>query len=483
MKLTEKLSVTEAAASTDRTAARRRTPRDHQTIPSSWETAKRQVRELALAELAPKMSYLSGAALAKEVRATLDTIIQRNDVTVSPIERRTFVDEMLRDTLGYGPLDPLLQDPAVTEIMCNAFNEIWIERSGNLELVNNRFDDEDQYRRVIDRIVAEVGRRLDEASPMVDARLADGSRVNAIIPPLAIHGPILTIRKFAAQPLEVKDLINLATLTLDVSLVLEACVRGKLNMLVSGGTGTGKTTLLNVLSSFIPEGERIITIEDAAELQLQQPHVVSLEVRPPNIEGAGEVRARELVRNSLRMRPDRIIVGECRGGEALDMLQAMNTGHEGSMTTIHANNPRDALSRLETMVLMAGFDLPLRAIRDQIVSAIDVILHMERVRDGRRLVTAVSEVQGMEGDVILLQDVFTTRLVTGPDGQPTPQLVASGLRPRLADYLEGNGVQLPASVFRAPPPTPPVQLRPETTRPGATRAPSANSMAIRGREG
>jgi pilus assembly protein CpaF len=483
MRLSDKLTAVEPQASSDRTTARRKTATQQKTVPSAWEASKRQVRELALAELAPKMSYLSGAALAEEVRATLDSILQRNDVTVSPIERRTFVEEMVRDTLGYGPLDPLLQDPSVTEIMCNAFDEIWIERAGTLELVPARFDDNDQYRRVIDRIVAGVGRRLDEASPMVDARLADGSRVNAIVPPLAIHGPVLTIRKFAAQPLEVKDLINLATLTLDASLVLEACVRGKLNVLVSGGTGTGKTTLLNVLSSFIPQGERIITIEDAAELQLQQPHVVSLEVRPPNIEGVGEVRSRELVRNSLRMRPDRIIVGECRGAEALDMLQAMNTGHEGSMTTVHANNPRDALSRLETMVLMAGFDLPLRAIRDQIVSAIDVILHMERASDGRRLVSAFTEVQGMEGDVILLQDVFTTRLVSGSDGQPTPQLISSGLRPRLADYLEKKGIQLPASVFRAPSPASPVQIRPEATRPGAARPPSAGSMAFRGREG
>jgi pilus assembly protein CpaF len=486
VRLTEKLAGTmpgegdEAPIHVERLNARRRMPKADLPGVASWEASKRKVRQLVLADMTPKMAHLPVDALAGEIRETLDVILERNDVTVSPLERRKFVEEIIQDTLGYGPLDPLLRDPTITEIMCNAFNEIWVERAGVLEMVDARFGDDDQYRRVIDRIVAGVGRRLDEASPMVDARLADGSRVNAIIPPLAIHAPVLTIRKFAAQALEIKDLINLGTLTLDASVVLEACVRGKLNVLVSGGTGSGKTTLLNVLSSFIPEGERIITIEDAAELQLQQPHVVSLEVRPPNIEGVGEVLARDLVRNSLRMRPDRVIVGECRGAEALDMLQAMNTGHEGSMSTAHANNPRDALSRLETMVLMAGFDLPLRAIREQIVSALDVMVHMERTHDGRRAVTAISEIQGLEGDVVLLQDVFASRL---GEGWGEPRLVATGLRPRFADYLEKRGIHLPAGVFRAQPPADsPHRLTPEVSRPAAARIPSAGAIAVRGRQ-
>jgi pilus assembly protein CpaF len=486
VRLTEKLASTspgegdEAPIHVERLNSRRRVPKAELPGVASWEASKRQVRQLVLADMTPKMAHLPVDALAGEIRETLDVILERNDVTVSPLERRKFVEEIIQDTLGYGPLDPLLRDPTVTEIMCNAFNEIWVERAGVLEMVDARFGDDDQYRRVIDRIVAGVGRRLDEASPMVDARLADGSRVNAIIPPLAIHAPILTIRKFAAQALEIKDLINLGTLTMDAAVVLEACVRGKLNLLVSGGTGSGKTTLLNVLSSFIPEGERIITIEDAAELQLQQPHVVSLEVRPPNIEGVGEVLARDLVRNSLRMRPDRVIVGECRGAEALDMLQAMNTGHEGSMSTAHANNPRDALSRVETMVLMAGFDLPLRAVREQIVSALDVIVHMQRTHDGGRAVTAISEIQGLEGDVVLLQEVFASRVGVG---RGESHLVATGLRPRFADYLEQRGIHLPASVFRAQPPADaPRRLSPEVTRPAAARLPSPAAIAVRGRQ-
>jgi pilus assembly protein CpaF len=300
---------------------------------------------------------------------------------------------------------------------------------------------------VIDKIVAAVGRRVDEASPMVDARLPDGSRVNAIIPPLAINGSVLTIRKFSKDPFTAKDLINFGTWTLDLTTVMEACVRGKLNILVSGGTGTGKTTNLNVLSGFIPEGERIITIEDSAELQLQQPHVVNLESRPPSAEGTGQVAIRDLVKNALRMRPDRIIVGECRGAEALDMLQAMNTGHEGSMTTVHANSPRDALSRIETMVLMAGYDLPVRAIREQIASALDLILQVSRLPDGRRVITQVTELQGMEGDVILLQDIFHFRPVPGA---PTAgELVANGLRPKFLDRLTDMSIEVPAASFKS----------------------------------
>ena len=440
---------------------------------SSWEESKRKVRQLVLAEVAPKMGKLKGDALNAELKGALDRILQRQDVQVSPLERRKFVQEVIQDTLGYGPLDPLLQDGSVTEIMCNGFDEIWVERGGRLEPTDLSFTDDVQYRQVIEKIVSAVGRRIDESSPMVDARLPDGSRVNAIIPPLALHGSVLTIRKFAADPYQVKDLINFGTFTLDLAMVMEACVRGKLNILVSGGTGTGKTTNLNVLSSFVPDGERIITIEDSAELQLQQPHVINLESRPPNAEGVGEVRIRDLVKNSLRMRPDRIIVGEVRGAEALDMLQAMNTGHEGSMTTVHANSARDALSRLETMVLMAGFELPVRAIREQINAAIDVIMHLDRRPDGRRVVTAVTEVQGMEGDIILLQEIYRWRPGVGADGKPGGELVATGLRPKFLDKLGDAGIELPAKVFQSKPAP---RLAPE--RQGRmTRVPKASELA------
>ena len=441
---------------------------------ATWHASKRKVRELVLSEVAPRASGLSEAALSAEVKTALDKILQREDVKVSPRERRAFVQEMISDTLGYGPLDPLLADTSVTEIMCNNFDDVWIERDGKLHRTGASFTDDHQYRHVIEKIVAAVGRRIDESSPMVDARLPDGSRVNAVLPPLAIHGPILTIRKFAADPYTVKDLINFGTFTLDLSVVMEACVRGKLNILVSGGTGTGKTTNLNVLSSFIPEGERIVTIEDAAELQLQQSHVLSLEARPPNAEGAGEVRIRDLVRNALRMRPDRIIVGEVRGAEALDMLQAMNTGHEGSMTTVHSNGPRDAISRLETMVLMSGYELPVKAIREQIHSALHLIMHLDRMPDGRRIVTSVTELQGMEGETILLQEIFKYRQYPrGENGRPSGELVATGLRPKYLDKLAENGIEVPAKAFRAPaaPPAAPV------TRLRNTRVPSVSKLA------
>jgi pilus assembly protein CpaF len=416
---------------------------------TTWDAQKRKVRDLVLAEVAPKMAGLTSEALVNEVRTALDKILGREDVQISPLERRKFVQEVIQDTLGYGPLDPLLHDDSVTEIMCNRFDEIWIERDGRIEPTGASFTDDVHYRQVIDKIVSAVGRRVDEGSPMVDARLPDGSRVNAIVPPLAIHGAVLTVRKFARDPYTVKDLISFGTWTLDLALVLEACVVGKLNLLVSGGTGTGKTTNLNVLSSFIPDGERIVTIEDSAELQLQQPHIINLEARPPNAEGTGEVRIRDLVKNSLRMRPDRILVGECRGAETLDMLQAMNTGHEGSMTTVHANSTRDALSRLETMVLMAGFELPIRAIREQLASALNVIMQVDRMPDGRRVVTAITEVQGMEGDTILLQDVFRYMPIASIDGKPAGELRPTGLRPRFLDKLAGLGIDVPAKAFQA----------------------------------
>jgi pilus assembly protein CpaF len=484
MKLSEKLAALEEeerkeAEKSDLTKARpsraraARPPAKSKRDAASWEESKRKVRQLVLAEVAPKMGKLRGDALINEVKAALDKILQRQDVQVSPLERRKFVQEVIQDTLGYGPLDPLLQDPVVTEIMCNSHDDIWVEKAGRIEPTDLAFTDEVQYRQVIEKIVSAVGRRIDESSPMVDARLPDGSRVNAIIPPLAIHGSVLTIRKFSADPYTVKDLINFGTFTLDLAVVMEACVRGKLNVLVSGGTGTGKTTNLNVLSSFVPDGERIITIEDSAELQLQQPHVINLESRPPNAEGVGEVRIRDLVKNSLRMRPDRIIVGEVRGAEALDMLQAMNTGHEGSMTTVHSNSPRDALSRLETMVMMAGFDLPVRAIREQVNAAIDVIMHLDRLSDGRRVVTTVTEVQGLEGDTILLQDVFKWRHTPATNGKPGGELGATGLRPKFLDRLADHGIEVPAKTFRSSPAPRAVAERP----PRNARVPDASELA------
>jgi len=485
MKLSEKLAALEAeeagqdaATAADRPASPTKRSRSSKPSATPWDSTKRKVRELVLEEVAPKMQGLSSEELADEVRAALDRILQREDVEVTPLERRRFVQEVMSDTLGYGPLDPLLADESVTEVMCNAYDDIWVERDGRLEQTSLSFSDDKQYRAVIDKIVSAVGRRVDEASPMVDARLPDGSRVNAIIPPLAIHGAVLTIRKFSKDPFTAKDLIGFGTWTMDLVTVMEACVRGKLNILVSGGTGTGKTTNLNVLSSFIPEGERVITIEDSAELQLQQPHVINLETRPASAEGTGAVTIRDLVKNALRMRPDRIIVGECRAAEALDMLQAMNTGHEGSMTTVHANSSRDAISRLETMVLMAGFDLPVRAIREQIAAAIDVILQVTRLPDGRRIISAVTEVQGMEGDVILLQDLFTHRPT--PDGKG--ELVATGLRPKFLDELAERKVEVPASVFRAPAGTSPGS-RPSAaaSRGRKVRVPTAREIAERER--
>ena len=454
MKLSEKLAALEHEETRENkpsapaaTGAPKRTRPLKSRGATTWDATKRKVRELVLDEVAPKMGGLAGEALASEVKAALDRILLREDVSVTPLERRRFVQEVMSDTLGYGTLDPLLADESVTEVMCNAYDDIWVEREGRIEATDLSFADDTQYRAVIDKIVSAVGRRVDEGSPMVDARLPDGSRVNAIIPPLALNGSVLTIRKFSKDPYTAKDLINFGTWTVDLMTVMDACVRGKLNILVSGGTGTGKTTNLNVLSGFIPEGERIITIEDSAELQLQQPHVVTLESRPPSAEGTGTVEIRDLVKNALRMRPDRIIVGEVRSAEALDMLQAMNTGHEGSMTTVHANTPRDAISRIETMVLMAGFDLPVRAIREQIAAALDIIVQVSRMPDGRRVITSVAEVQGLEGDIILLQDIFKFRPVAGAPS--AGELAATGLRPKFVDKLGEVDVDVPASVFKS----------------------------------
>ncbi len=366
-------------------------------------------------------------------------------------ERRQLVRDISDDILGYGPLEPLLRDDSVTEVMVNAADQIYIEREGKIERTPISFVDNAHLLRIIDKIVSQVGRRIDESSPMVDARLPDGSRVNAIIPPLALKGPTLTIRKFSRDPYTIDDLINFGSLTPKAAQFLAACVKGKLNILISGGTGTGKTTTLNAMSAFIPGDERIVTIEDAAELQLQQEHVITLESRPPNIEGQGEVRIRELVRNALRMRPDRIIVGEVRGAETLDMLQAMNTGHEGSLTTIHANSPRDALSRLETLVMTGGVELPHRAIREQIASAFDLLVQIQRLVDGSRRITAISEVLGMESDVVTLQDLFTAATPEEEDASGARKLLApleaTGLKPHFLERLAANNVVLPPGFF------------------------------------
>ena len=395
---------------------------------------------------------LTETDLRKAAREELSQVIDAEQVPLTPEERRRLIREIADEVLGYGPLQPLLDDDAITEIMVNGADQIYVERGGQLSMTNSRFATDAHLRRVIERIVSKVGRRIDESSPMVDARLEDGSRVNAIIPPLAVNGPSLTIRKFSRVPLTVENLISFGSLTPEMAELLSACVRARLNILVTGGTGTGKTTLLNVLSSFLPPDERIVTIEDAVELQLQQQHVVRLESRPANIEGRGEISIRDLLRNSLRMRPDRIVVGEVRGGEALDMLQAMNTGHDGSISSVHANSPRDAIARMETLVLMAGMDLPLRAVREQIASAINLIVHLTRLRDGTRRVTHVTEVQGMEGDVVTLQDAFVFDYSAGVDssgrflGRPIP----TGVRPRFIDHFAELGITISPSVFASP---------------------------------
>jgi pilus assembly protein CpaF len=394
-------------------------------------------------------SSLSDEQLQAFVQQELAQVVEAERTPLTGAERQRLAREVSDNVLGYGPIQPYLDDPTVTEVMVNAEDAIYVERHGKLQRTPARFVTEEHLRRVIDRIVSQVGRRIDESSPMVDARLTDGSRVNAIIPPLAVRGPSLTIRKFAKDPYQVEDLIAFGTLTPETAELLAACVRGRLNVLVTGGTGTGKTTMLNVLSSFIPNDERIVTIEDAVELQLHQDHLVQLESRPANIEGKGQIAIRDLVRNSLRMRPDRIVVGEVRGGEALDMLQAMNTGHDGSLSTVHANSPRDAVARVETMVLMAGMDLPVRAIREQVASALDLIVHITRLRDGSRRVTHITEVQGMEGQIVTLQDVFTFDFAAGIDshGRFRGTVKPTGIRPRFTEMLKEQGIELGPEVF------------------------------------
>jgi len=389
-------------------------------------------------------------AVEDEIRGIVNNVIESEAQYLTRNERNIITRDIINETIGYGPITPLLNDPQINEVMVNSPTQVYVERNGRLELSGVTFRDNAHILHIIERIVAPLGRRIDESSPMVDARLPNGSRVNIIIPPLALNGPTITIRKFAEKPFTVNDLIKFGTLTPEVAQFLKASVEARLNIVVSGGTGSGKTTTLNVISSFIPSDERIITIEDAAELQLHQAHVVRLETRPPNVEGKGTISIRDLVRNSLRMRPDRIVVGEVRSGEALDMLQAMNTGHDGSLTTGHANSPRDMLSRLETMVLMAGMDLPVRAIREQISSAIDLIVQQSRLKDGSRKITHITEVSGMEGDVITLQDIFVYREEDADNaGRKTGKLVPTGLIPTFIEKLKKTSVPISPDLFSA----------------------------------
>jgi len=421
-------------------------------VPDALAPLKARVKDELMIRIGARGSdpSLSEADLRTYARAQLAEIVEAEQVPMSTAERARLIRSISDDVLGYGPLQEFLDDDSVTEIMVNGPEQIFVEQKGKVRLSGVTFTSEDQLRNVIERIVTQVGRRIDESSPLVDARLPDGSRVNAVIPPLAVKGSSLTIRKFSKDPLTVNDLIRFGSVTPQMAELLQACVEAHLNILVAGGTGTGKTTMLNVMSSFIPHGERIVTIEDAVELQLQQDHVVQLESRPANIEGKGEISIRDLLKNSLRMRPDRIVIGECRGGEALDMLQAMNTGHDGSLSTIHANSPRDVISRLETLVMMAGMELPQKAVREQIASAIDVVVQLSRLRDGSRRVTHVTEIQGMEGDTVTLQDAFLFDWEAGVDprtGRFLGNTKSTGVRPKFVDKFEDYGIRVSPSVF------------------------------------
>jgi len=413
---------------------------------------RQKIHHHLIDELGPILydKRLSEDDLRRRVHEQLQAALAQERAPLSAADKAQLIQDVSDDILGYGPIDRLLKDEDITEVMVNGPESVYVEKAGRIEKTDASFVDDTHLRRIIDKIVSQVGRRIDEAQPMVDARLPDGSRVNAVIHPLAIGGPFLTIRKFSKDPYQIDDLIRFGTLNAHAARFVQACVVGRLNVIVSGGTGTGKTTTLNVLSSFIPSDERIVTIEDAKELQLHQDHVLAMEARPPNIEGRGQITIRDLVKNALRMRPDRVVVGECRSGEALDMLQAMNTGHDGSITTVHSNSPRDTLARIETMVLMAGFDLPVRAIREQMASALDLIVHLTRLRDGTRRITHITEVQGMEGDVITLQDIFLFDYGMGVDehGRFLGHLKATGTRPKFAEKLADLGIRLGPEVFQ-----------------------------------
>jgi pilus assembly protein CpaF len=406
-----------------------------------------RVQRRLLAEADGEVDLSHVPQMHQMIETLFNRVLAEENLLYTRAVRARLLDWVISDILGFGPMEPLLQEPSITEVMVNGYDTVYIERYGKVEKTHVTFENEAHLMRIIDRIVAPLGRRVDESSPMVDARLPNGYRVNVIIPPLSLIGPMLTIRKFAQTPFTAQDLVANGTLTAPLVNFMKACVEARVNIVISGGTGSGKTTLLNVVSAFIPTNERIITIEDIAELQLKQDHVGRLEKRPSNVEGKGEVTIRQLVINSLRMRPDRIIVGEARGGEALDMLQAMNTGHDGSMTTIHSNSPRDTLRRIETMVLMAGLELPLRAIREQVSSAIEMIIHMERMRDGTRKVVHVAEVQGMEGDTILMQDLFLFDQTGIQNGRVVGVLKSTGLRPRFAEKFAINNIELPVDIF------------------------------------
>jgi pilus assembly protein CpaF len=439
MDLQQRLSVSRPAASGE--------------TKDSFAEVKNRIHFAVIAELGPQLFNAEMDQAALRARVMSDIRGQLGQETwIAREDRERLADEIADDILGHGPLERPLADDDVTEIMINGPFDVWVERRGLLHETPIRFTDESHLRRIINKIVAQVGRRIDESSPMVDARLPDGSRVNAVLPPLSLSGPLVTIRKFSKRRLDLGDLVQLGTLTPEAVDFFERCLRAELNILISGGTGSGKTTLLNAMSTAVPDSDRIVTIEDAAELRLNQRHVLRLEARPKNIEGEGEIPIRALVRNSLRMRPDRIIVGEVRGAEALDMLQAMNTGHDGSLCTVHANTPRDALSRIETMVLMAGYDLPVRAIRQQVASALDLIVHIERLQDGSRRVTTVTEVQRMESDVITLQDIFEFKLKEVTEGGAVFGAIApTGLRPAFSQKFEKHGIDLPDSLFGAAP--------------------------------
>ena len=408
---------------------------------------KTRVQNRLLAELDPSMDISKVSEVRTAIQELFEQVLTEENIVLSRPERHRLYEQIAAEILGFGPLQPLLEDETVTEVMVNGAKNIYIERGGKISRVPVSFESDDHVMRIIDRIVAPMGRRIDESSPYVDARLPDGSRVNAVIPPISLVGPTLTIRKFFKNPITIEQLIQFGSITPEALQFLKACVEARLNIVISGGTGSGKTTLLNILSQFIPNDERIVTIENAAELQLRQEHVVTLESRPPNIEGRGEVTIRQLVVNALRMRPDRIIVGEMRDDAALDMLQAMNTGHDGSMTTAHSNSPRDTLARIETMTLMAGLELPVRAVREQISSAIDLVVHQERLRDGTRKIVNVTEVSGMEGDVITMTDIFMFEQSGYEEGRVVGRLRPTGLRPKFIDKVEAAGIHLPASIF------------------------------------